>query len=222
MNDLITYKENPTARLACTLLLDTSGSMQGDPIAGLNEGVRQFFAEVLADDFARYAVEPAIFTFGGTVNRVQEFMSLATVDQYAGQDFDASGGTPMGEAIHAALDALDSQKDFYKREGVPYYQPWLVLITDGAPTDAWREAAQRLRALAAERKVVAFGVFVGADENGYNVLAEICPADRPPKRLAGLKFKELFQWLSASMKAVSRSTPGDRIKPPPTSGWDTI
>lgn len=222
MKDLITYSENPTARAACALVLDTSSSMYGEPINALNAAVRQFFTELLGDDFARFAVEPAIYTFGGAVNRQQGFTSLATVDSYTGSDFFANGGTPMGQALETAMNDLEGQKAFYKKGGTPYYQPWLVLITDGAPTDHWQAAAQRLRALADERKVVVVGVFVGSDEGGYQTLAQICPANRPPKRLAGLKFKEFFQWLSASMKSVSRSSPGDNIKLPPTSGWDTI
>ena len=42
-----------------------------------------------------------------------------------------------------------------------------------------------------------------------NVLDEICV--RKPLWLQGMKFRELFSWLSNSQQAVSRSSPGDEV-----------
>ena len=222
-NEITTYGDlNPSARLACALLLDTSTSMDGAPIAALNEGVRRFFQEVLADDFAKYSVEAAIYTFGGSVNRAQRFTSLANVESYQGTDFYANGGTPLGQAVEAAIHDLEEQKRGYRNSGVPYYRPWLVIITDGEPTDPWQNAAQLLHTYENERKLVTLGVFVGNGTGVSSVLPQICPPSRPPKVLHGLRFKEFFCWLSASMKSVSRSSPGDNVKLPATGGWDSI
>lgn len=40
---------NPAPRCPCMVLLDTSGSMQGRPIAELGDGVGQFIAELQGD-----------------------------------------------------------------------------------------------------------------------------------------------------------------------------
>ena len=45
----------------------------------------------------------------------------------------ANGNTPMGEGVRLALDLLDKRKQEYKDKGVDYYQPWLVLMSDGQP-----------------------------------------------------------------------------------------
>ena len=211
-NDLI---ENPTPRCACMLVLDVSHSMLGEKIAELNEGTKQFLHEVREDEFARYSVELGVITFGGSVETAHQ---IGPLPEKLSKDFSAFGATPMGEAVNAAIDALEQRKKEYAENGVSYYQPWLVLMTDGLPTDDWRDAAERLRQIADKKKIVVFGIGIG-DECDMSVLAKFCPGSRPPARLSGLKFKEFFAWLSQSMSCVSQSTPGGKINLPPPNGW---
>jgi len=209
--------ENPTPRCACMLVLDVSHSMEGQKIAELNEGVKQFLREVRDDEFARYSIELGVITFGG---EVKEQLPLGPLPELCA-DFPAFGNTPMGEAVNIAVDALKKRKVEYREKGVSYYQPWLVLMTDGMPTDHYATAAENLREMADRKEVVVFGIGVG-DECGMDVLTEFCPENRPPKKLSGLKFNEFFAWLSQSMSRVSQSTPGTKTDLPSTTGWESI
>lgn len=68
--------------------------------------------------------------------------------------------------MELALKRLEERKAQYKRAGVAYYQPWLVIISDGAPTDSWQAAAQKAMALSQSKKLVVLPVGVqGADLN---------------------------------------------------------
>ncbi|MBO9633495.1 MAG: hypothetical protein J7578_10300, partial [Chitinophagaceae bacterium] len=58
------FADNPEPRCPCVLLLDTSGSMSGKPIAQLNEGIQTLKKELLADPLASKRVEIAVVTFG--------------------------------------------------------------------------------------------------------------------------------------------------------------
>jgi uncharacterized protein YegL len=67
----------------------------------------------------------------------------------------------------------------------------------------------------------AFAFFaVGVQGVNMNILQQI--SVREPLKLQGLKFRELFQWLSNSMKSVSRSTPGMSVPIAPPSGWAEV
>ncbi len=213
-NDLI---DNPTPRCPVALVLDTSGSMSGQPIEQLNAGIQLFIDEVKRDDLARWSVDLAVYTAGGSADCIQSFIG---VEQIAGfSPLDASGGTPLGQATHMALDDLEARKKSYRNAGVPYYQPWLVLISDGAPDYGWQDAAQRASGLSAQRKLVSLPIGVqGAD---LDVLSQF--SSKPAVALDGLKFRELFQWLSASMARVSASTSSDAsVQLPSMDSWGSV
>lgn len=207
--------DNPEPRVALALVLDSSGSMSGDPIRQLNEGLKVLEEELKADSLASKRVEIAIITFG-PVKIETDFTPAA---HFFSPEITASGDTPMGAAIETALDLLDARKQEYIRNGIGYYQPWLFVITDGAPTDSYTAAASRIKELD-PKKLSAFAVAVEGGD--LNILRKIFV--REPLKLKGLSFGELFRWVSASMKAVSGSRPGEGVElSPPTgpNGWAT-
>ena len=123
---------NPEPRLACVLLLDVSHSMSGSPIAQLNEGLRVYKDELVADSLALKRVEVAIVTFGGAVQRVCDY---TIAENFQPPALRAGGDTPMGAALNHAMDILHQRKGMYKMQGLAYFRPWIFMITDGAPTD---------------------------------------------------------------------------------------
>lgn len=208
-NDLI---ENPTPRVPVALCLDSSGSMIGDKIQELVEGVNLFYNAIDDDDDAHDAAEVSVVEFNSTVKVVQDFASIDLLVKPM-PEIQATGGTALGEGVNLALDTLENRKAVYSGSGVLYYQPWLVLMTDGQPNGSPHElerAVQRVTDLVAQKKLTVFPIGIGSDAD-MGVLARFSP-NRPPLRLRGLSFKEFFEWLSKSVSRVSRSTPGDTVK----------
>ena len=212
MNELYVLRqedlvENPTARVPICLVLDVSGSMSGAPIRELNEGVRLFFDAIRADEVAQYAAEICIVTFGDTVTKKLDFMSI---ERQEVPTLTASGSTPMGQGVAMGLDLLEARKEDYKRAGVDYYQPWMVVMTDGEPTDDISVSANRISSLVTGKKLTVFPIAIG-DSANMATLGKLSPT-RPPLRLQGLNFSEFFTWLSRSVSRVSQSMPGESVE----------
>ena len=204
-NDLA---NNPNPRIAICLCLDTSGSMCGEPIKSLNEGVKLFYESIKQDLVASGVAEISVVTFGsGGVQTHANFRSVSSVDTTP--NFSAGGFTPMGEALNLAMDKLTRRRQEYRQSGVEYYKPWLVLMTDGQNNGSASEfsrARQRVADFCAGGNLDFLPIAVG-DEADVAQLASFSPAHKPLK-LRGLCFREFFSWLSRSVSRVSCSSPG--------------
>lgn len=235
------FVDNPEPRCPCVLLLDTSGSMNDvkqisqslspvqkilnepfatrmvRPIDELNAGLLAFRDELMTDELAVKRVEISLVTFG-PVKRLTDFQ---TPDLFHAPKLAAEGDTPMGQAIEKAVEIVRERKAAYRQNGVSYYRPWIFLISDGEPTDDWRRAAEVVRAGEQTR---AFAFFtVGVEGANFDILNRI--AVRQPLKLSGLRFREMFVWLSSSLSAVSRSGPGDDValeNPTAPDGWASV
>lgn len=163
-------------------------------------------------------MEVAVISFGPV--RLQT--DFTTAENFTPLVLRANGNTPMGEAISTGLDLIEKRKQLYRQQGISYYRPWVFLITDGGPTDKWRDAAARVRS-GEETKAFSFSA-VGIEDASMDVLAQIS-ATRQPLRLRGLEFSNLFTWLSNSMSSVSRSQPGEEVplrNPATPQGWAVV
>ncbi|MCY2935426.1 MAG: VWA domain-containing protein [Planctomycetota bacterium] len=209
----VEFADNPEPRCPCVLVVDISGSMAGLPIDQLNQALKQFVKDVSSDTLAAKRLELAVVSCGGDVRVAHDF---ATVNQFVPPILMAGGDTPLGQAVERALELIDVRKRNYRLGGVSYYRPWLILLTDGSPTDDMRQAARKLNEAESTKSLVAF--CFGTDTFDKERMAKVFP--RAPLTMRGARYREFFQWLSASMASLSHSRPGDRLQlQKPSDDW---
>jgi len=219
MSEQITFEtndfaSNPEPRCPCVLLLDVSGSMSGRPLDELNAGLVTFKDELASDTLAMKRVEVGIVTFGP----VKMEVPFVGASMFYPPVLQAQGDTPMGAAINQAVNMVEERKREYRANGISYYRPWVFLITDGAPTDSWQAAAETIRECETSKKIAFFAI--GVKGANTDILRQI--SVREPLTLDGLKFRELFSWLSSSLRSVSRSTPGSDVSLESPNGWASV
>lgn len=212
---------NYQKRLPAVLLLDTSASMDGQKIIELNNGLKvleQHFDPETGDPTVLRSVELALITFGaGGVNiidlrtgRPTSDLDLAFVEagQFVAPTLTTGGSTPMGPAMDLALDTLTARKSFYKANSIPYFRPWIFLISDGAPDIGWEEAADRARREVAGNHVIIWSI--GVDGADLQTLSQFSGDLKDHTlELKGLYFSELFAFISNSISAASTSGPSN-------------
>ncbi|PQJ96593.1 vWA domain-containing protein [Chromatium okenii] len=208
------FADNPEPRCPCLLLLDVSGSMRGKPLVELNAGLTTFKDELAADALAMKRVEIGIVTFGP----VQIALPFQGAAMFHPPTLTAQGDTPMGSAIKQGLDMVRQRKEEYRVNGISYYRPWVFLITDGGPTDEWQSAALAVREGEVSKSFAFFAI--GVEGANMSILKQI--SAREPLRLDGLRFRDLFSWLSSSLRSVSQSTPGMEVPLQSPQGWASV
>lgn len=212
--------DNTEQRTPLVLVLDCSGSMGGQPINQLNEGLQLLEAELKDDVIAAKRVRVLVVSYGG-LDEATVMADWQDAMDFTAPNLTANGTTPMGHAVDLALTEIESEKMRFRQAGVAYTRPWLFLMSDGLPTDTFQAAAQRCRSDEAANKVAVFPIAVG--DADIEVLGQFSSNGvRGVKQMQGLQFRELFQWLSASMRVVSHSTPGGHAQLPPTDSWSTV
>lgn len=204
----IDYTSEP--HVACCLLVDTSSSMSlNGKIDELNRALGAFRNEVCEDMLSARRVDVCVIEFNSSVEVVTPFCPISS---FQAPVLKARGTTSMGAGIRHALEAVHEQVTKYHRLGVECYKPFVLMITDGLPTDditgigeliERRENAGKYGHL----RFHAFGV-KGAD---FDVLTSLC------HRVAAVDenaFMQVFNWASKSMQVISRSRTDDNPAPP--------
>lgn len=197
--------ENYEQKCCCALVLDVSSSMDGEPINQLNQGLQSFYNDILNDSTTANRLEVALVEFGSSVETI---VDPSLITNFQMPVLHSKGTTKLVDGVLEGISIVRMRKLWYKSTGQPYYRPWVILITDGAP-----DIDQNVTALANEiregmGKKEFYFFAIGVTNANMQMLESISDTSMPPAKLDGLKFSEFFRWLSASMAAVTKSTTG--------------
>lgn len=195
-------EENYEQKCLCVLVLDTSGSMNSSgAIKELNDGLRIFKEETMNDPVTKDRLEVAIVSFNSKIEVVQEPDILPNIQMPTLQ---ASGQTQLVKAIEKSQEVVEKRKAYYKSQGIPYYRPWIVVMTDGDPYPAGQDVdgiAATIKTDTTNKKYIFFIIGIG-NEVQDSILSTLATDTFPPVRMNAVKFSEFFTWLSASASVI--------------------
>jgi uncharacterized protein YegL len=185
-------------RLPVYLLLDCSGSMMGEPIEAVRQGVKALLADLKSDPTALETAYLSVITFDSSARQLKPLTELLAFQE---PTLSATGSTAMG----AALTLLDQRVDAEVVKGTDTqkgdFKPLVFLMTDGQPTDSWQGPADRIKTKRLGN-IIACAAGAGADTNMLKALTELVV------KLDNLQpdtLKAFFKWVSSSIKLTSAS-----------------
>jgi len=203
-------------RLPVFLLLDASGSMQGDPITALNEGLSMIQRQLMNDPQAVETVHISVISFAEHANQ----HPLVPIDQFTPPTLQAEGPTSMGQAFDLLAQSIEQDLVLNTPTQHGDYRPLVFLLTDGEPTDDYRTPISKVKALRGSRKPTIIALGCGNLVN-ERMLHEVADNVFLMQTISPETLKSFFDWISGSIVGASRAvgggTGGMATIDPPTS-----
>ncbi len=203
-------------RLPVYLLLDCSGSMYGEPIEAVKNGVQVLVSTLRQDPYALETAYLSIITFDSTAQQVTPLTELSAFQQ---PNIQASGCTALGEALALLAQKADQEVTKTTAEKKGDWKPLVFIMTDGEPTDDLNKGLAEFK----KRKwgmVVACAAGSGANTDTLKKITE-CVVSLDTADSATIK--AFFKWVSASVSSGSmkveetgaEATTLSELPPPP-------
>lgn len=204
-------------RLPVYLLVDVSGSMHGEPIESVKNGLQMLVAALRKDPQALETAYLSVITFGSSAQQITPLTELSTFQL---PEITAGGCTVLGEALKLVCKCRDNEVTKTTVTTKGDWRPMVFILTDGVPTDDPTEGISEFRA----RKwgaSVCCAAGPGADKNLLDKITPECVVELATADQATLS--AFFKWVTASIVSTSKSINEsgtssdsmDQLPPPP-------
>lgn len=204
-------------RLPVYLLLDTSGSMSGEPIEAVKNGVQIMISSLRQNPQAIETAFLSVITFDTTAQQIIPLTDLASFQMF---DLKATGVTALGDALKLVSQKIDSEVAKTTTESKGDWKPLVFIMTDGIPTDDWKAGLAEFK-----KRKVAFTVACAAGSGtDTEILKQITDNVVSLDTTDSASIGKFFQWVTASIGVSSTKvedsgkevTSLNELPPPPS------
>lgn len=191
-------------RLPIYLVLDTSYSMEGEPINAVQQGMDLLVSDLQTDPMALETTWLSVITFDTDAKQI---IPLTPLDEFNSPDLSCNGVTSLGAALELVMDTVKTEVRKQSSSQKGDWKPLIFLMTDGEPTDRWEAAADKLKK-AKLGNIIACGAGPDSNENTLKKITEIVVKLQDCSEGT---LKAFFAWVTASIKTTTSSigTNGD-------------
>lgn len=203
-------------RLPVYILLDTSGSMRGEPIHSVNVGLGSMLSALRQDSYAVDSVHLSIITFD---IEAREYLPLTPLNQVTLNDVTVpnAGATFMGAALELLIERVDAEvRQGHANDADNDWRPLLFIMTDGSPSDvyAYQQAIPQIK----QRNFASIVACAAGPKAKQEHLLQLTDRVVVLDSMDAASFAGFFKWVSASVVAGQNkgdSTGSASLPPPP-------
>lgn len=202
-------------KLPVYLLIDTSGSMYGEPLAAVKNGLETLVQTLQQDPYALETAHLSLITFASDARQTVPMTEITAFQVPAMQ---ARGQTSMGQALELLAQRMDEEVTKTTPEKKGDWKPLVFIMSDGAPTDTIENGIAALK----ERSCGLVVACAAGQNANVPVLKLITDNVVRLDNLDSESIRAFFKWVSASVSAGSvRVDSGkdvnalDELPPPP-------
>ena len=209
---------NFSRRLPVYLLLDCSGSMMGEPIEAVKQGIKVLLSELKSDPQALETAYISVITFDSSARQTSPLTELMLFKE---PQLKANGATALGGALNVLVDCIENEVRKSTETQKGDWKPLVFILTDGSPTDTedFKNAVKKIQSV----KTANIIACAAGSNAKTEYLKQITNNVLMMNNLSAGDLSKFFAWVSSSVKISSQKInekPDDAIQlPPPPQGF---